>query len=92
MPVRVFTYVEQSEFEAGRSSGFFGKVQASAASMGEPWVSGFEPKRLAEKLGETGLILLEDLNGEETHERYGQGRVDIVRPQATDHITRTRVA
>jgi len=88
----VFTYVEQSEFEANRTSGSFGKVQTSAAALGEPWVSGFEPARLAEDLHGTGLNLLEDLNGAQMRARYGQGRVDNLRPEPTAHIARAQVA
>ena len=87
----VFTYVEQSEFEANRTSGSFGEVQSSAASLGEPWVSGFEPSRLPEGLRDTGLDLLEDLNGAQMRERYDQGRVDTLCPEPTAHIARARV-
>lgn len=87
----VFTYVEQSAFEDGQNSGSFGKVQTSAAALGEPWVSGFEAGRLAADLRAAGLTLLADLNGREMHQRYGKQRVDILRPKPTAHIAHARV-
>lgn len=48
----------------------------AAASMGEPWLTYFEPEELRRKLGEMGFAAAGFLTPEEAWERYFSGRVD----------------
>jgi methyltransferase (TIGR00027 family) len=88
----VFTYLDQREFDPDRPFDDMQRVRGAVASMGEPWVSGFDPSQLAEDLRGVGLILVEDLGGEALRERYCKGRSDGLSPAATAHIARARVA
>lgn len=87
----VFTYVNESEFNSDSDSGSFREVQTTAASVGERWVSGFDPTKIAEDLRRVGLILVEDLDGGQMAERYERTGVNILRPVATAHIARVRI-
>jgi methyltransferase (TIGR00027 family) len=52
----VFTYVDQIEFNSGTGSRFVRDLNAGAlASMGEPMISGFDPKEIANDLRHVGL-------------------------------------
>jgi len=51
------------------------------ASMGEPIVSGFDPKQLASDLQHVGLELVEDLDAQMMSERYRR-----TQPFAHQHI------
>jgi methyltransferase (TIGR00027 family) len=42
----VFTYIEQIDFNSDSGSGLLRELKTMVASMGEPWVSGFDPKEL----------------------------------------------
>ena len=88
----VFTYLDQREFDPDRQSEGIQRVRARVASVGEPFVSGFDPSQLASDLRGVGLILLEDLGGEALRERYCKGRSDGLSPAATVHIARAQVA
>jgi len=89
----VFTYVDKAVFApefAGSES--FERLRSSVASIGEAFLSGFDPATLAEELRECGLTLLEDLSGEENAARYDKGGVNGLRSSGAAHIARARVA
>jgi O-methyltransferase involved in polyketide biosynthesis len=73
-------------------SGAMQRAREQVASVGEPWVSGFDPARLADDLCETGLELVEDLGPEELQVRYCVGREDGMAPSRGSHVARARVA
>ena len=75
----VFTYVDERELGPDRQSVDLGRVQGTVIST-EPWLSGFTPARLAHDLRAIGLILVEDLSGEEAQHRYCRGRSDGLSP------------
>ena len=87
----VFSYIDQSDFDA---PGGEERRQARevVVAVGEPWVSGFSPARLADDLRAAGLILIEDLGRDELRERYCAGRQDGLSASAADHVARARVA
>jgi methyltransferase (TIGR00027 family) len=85
----VFTYVDERELGPDRRSVDLGRVQSTVVST-EPWLSGFSPVRLAEDLRAIGLILVEDLNGDEARQRYCRGRLDGLCPAPAFHIARCR--
>jgi methyltransferase (TIGR00027 family) len=85
----VFTYIEQQAFD--HPSRGFDRLRASAAALGEPWLSGFDPETLAADLKGVGLTLVEDLDSEDMMERYCRGRTDGLRPGTSGRIARARV-
>src|SRR5215813_496548 len=85
----VFTYVDERELGPDRQSVDFGRVQGTVIST-EPWLSGFAPARLAHDLRAIGLILVEDLSGDEARQRYCRGRSDGLSPASSFHVARTR--
>ena len=87
----VFTYVDQAEFaEGGARSPDNANAQAVAA-MGEPYLSGFDPRQIAGELRGCGLELVEDLDGAKISERYARTGANALRPSASMHIARARV-
>jgi len=56
--------------------------------MGEPLVSGFDPKQLPDDLRAVGLRLVEDLDGEDLRRRYCRDRADGLSPTPTFRIAR----
>jgi len=88
----VFTYLDQREFDPGRQSDEIQRARARVASLGEPWLSGFDPAQLADDLRGVGLALVEDLGGEELRARYCGDRNDGLSPAATIRIARAQVA
>ena len=86
-----FNYVDEQEFDPRRQSKESAEVQRRTASLGEAWISGFNPARLAADLSTVGLRLHEDLDGEQISYRYyGDGRKGL-RPLATNHYARAYV-
>ena len=86
----VFTYIDQRALEARRSARLE-KMRAGPATLGEPWLSGFNPTTLANELRVLGLVLVEDLGSPKLRERYCAGRTDGLSPGLTGHIARVRV-
>ncbi len=52
---------------------------AKVAALGEPWVSGFDPRNLIDSLAQLGFDRIEDLGPEELNARYFGGRDDGLR-------------
>jgi len=87
----VFTYVDQNEFVSGRSRSLGDANARAVALMGEPYLSGFDPKEIANDLTHIGLELIEDLDGQKMSERYGRTGANGLHPPASLHIARARV-
>jgi methyltransferase (TIGR00027 family) len=86
----VFSYVDQIEFgEGGRRAPDHPNALA-VARLGEPYVSGFNPKEIANDLKQAGLDLVEDLDGHQMAERYGRIGTKALRPSANTHIALAR--
>jgi methyltransferase (TIGR00027 family) len=88
----VFTYIDQRVFDGEAEPGPMQEVRAALASAGEPWVSGFDPAKLAGDLRGAGLELVEDLGPEELLARYCAHRADGLVPSPSAHVARARVA
>jgi methyltransferase (TIGR00027 family) len=87
----VFSYIDQAVFGAGPEGADFRALQASVASIGEPFLSGFHPATLSGELGALGLELLEDLDDAHLVTRLDpQGRNGL-RPSGRSRIARARV-
>jgi methyltransferase (TIGR00027 family) len=87
----VFTYVDQIEFASGGSRSLRDPNANAVAMMGEPYVSGFNPKEIANDLMDAGLELVEDLDGQKMSERYIRTRANALQPPASMHIALARV-
>jgi methyltransferase (TIGR00027 family) len=88
----VFSYVDQIEFAAGGTRSPDSENAKAVATMGEPYISGFDPNEIATNLGQAGLELVEDLDGRQMSERYARAGASPLRPPSTMHIARARVA
>ena len=87
----VFTYVDQIEFVSGGSRSLGDANAKAAATMGEPYLSGFDPKEIANDLLHVGLELIEDLDGGKMSERYRRTGVNALQPAGSLHIALARV-
>ncbi|MGY4830350.1 class I SAM-dependent methyltransferase [Sphaerotilaceae bacterium SBD11-9] len=87
----VFSYVDEAVFEPGHASAEFTALRHTVASMGEAFLSGFDPARLSGQLRDAGFELLEDLNGEEMVARYDSGGVNGLRSNRAAHLAHARV-
>jgi methyltransferase (TIGR00027 family) len=86
----VFTYVDQMVSNSDSGSGLR-ELRALVASMGEPFVSGFDPKQLADDLQHVGLELVDDLDAQKMSERYRRTGASTLQPFAHQHIALARV-
>jgi methyltransferase (TIGR00027 family) len=85
----VFTYVDQEAFESNDlTNTALGKT---VASIGEPFLSGFNPNTLARDLHDVGFDLLEDLNDSQLVERYDPRGLNGLKPLQHSRIARARV-
>ena len=69
----VFTYLDQDAMFSDAISEPFRSLRDWVSSIGEPWLSGFDPQRIDEDLHAAGLELIEDLDGPHMLERYHRG-------------------
>lgn len=87
----VFSYLDQRLLDAAGESEAIQRARAQVASVGEPWVSGFDPDGLAAVLDGQGLELIEDVGREELSARYCSGRNDGLAPSPGSHVALARV-
>jgi hypothetical protein len=85
------TYIEQIEFNSDSGPGLLRELKTMAESMGEPLVSGFDPKQLANDLRHVGLELVEDLDAQVMTARYRRTGATSLQPFAPLHIELARV-
>ena len=89
----VFNYVDQRVFDPGvLVAEAFRKLKTQVSSAGEALLSGFDPGTLGEQLRAAGLLLVEDLNGDQAVARYDSSRVNGLRSAAASHIAHVRVS
>ncbi len=86
----VFTYLDQAAFEIHAVQG--SAIGLSAASVGEPFLSGFDPRSLAQDLRDAGFMLLEDLDDAQVVRRYDPEGLNRLNPVALSRIAHARVA
>jgi methyltransferase (TIGR00027 family) len=86
----VFTYVDQRELGIDRASVDVGRLRGAFAAAREPWLSGLDPSVLAEDLAAVGLILIEDLDGQDARNRYCGDQRDDLFPVVASHIARAK--
>lgn len=89
----VFNYVDQEALDPGTLvAEAFRKLKSEVSSAGEAFLSGFDPAMLRGQLQTAGLLLLEDLNGDQAVARYDASGLNGLRSAAAAHIARARVA
>jgi methyltransferase (TIGR00027 family) len=89
----VFSYVDQAAFtaDATEESVAFHGVQQSVASLGEPFLSGFDPATLAQELARADLQLEEDLSDDQAIARYDRDGSSGLRSAPLSRIARATV-
>ena len=85
------SYLDERLLESGDAEDPMQKARAQVASLGEPWVSGFDPLRLQQQVHRTGLEIVENLGPEELGTRYCAARSDGLHPSPGSHLARARV-
>lgn len=87
----VFTYVDEAALNPDRTADeSFRRLKAEVSAAGETFLSGFDPSTLKELLLETGLLLLEDLDGSQAVARYDAAGQNAFRSAAAAHIAHVR--
>jgi methyltransferase (TIGR00027 family) len=88
----VFTYIDEAALQPGHAgTEGFRKLRSDVSGVGEAFLSGFDPATLDALLLETGLVLTEDLDGEETVARYDAAGVNGLQRAGAGHIAHARV-
>ena len=85
----VFTYIDEAALHAGPAA--FQKLRSDVASVGEEFLSGFDPKTLAALLRGAELDLLEDIDGHTALARYDTAGRNGLQPAGAAHIAHARV-
>jgi methyltransferase (TIGR00027 family) len=84
-----FTYVDERLLTSESES--YRRLARTVASLGEPFLSGFNPDSLADDLRGCGLTLSEDLNGEQVAARYGRTGLIGAASSRFSHIALARI-
>lgn len=88
----VFTYIDEAALQPGHvGTEGFRKLRSDVSGVGEAFLSGFDPATLDALLLETGLVLTEDLDGEQTVVRYDAEGVNGLQRAGAGHIAHARV-
>jgi methyltransferase (TIGR00027 family) len=88
----VFDYIEAAALAPERASEEAERMVAERRATDEPYLSGFDPMRLAGDLAPLGIELIEDLGPRDIEARYCAGRADGLRFTAPGHLVRARTA
>lgn len=87
----VFTYVDEAALNPGCTADeSFRRLQAEVSAAGETFLSGFDPRTLKDLLLETGLLLLEDLDGNQAVARYDAAGQNAFRSAPAAHVAHVR--
>lgn len=87
----VFTYVDEAILSPGHASDeSFRRLRSEVSAAGETFLSGFDPLTLSSVLLQSGLQLLEDLDGNVAVARYDAAGQNGFRTAAAAHIVHAR--
>jgi methyltransferase (TIGR00027 family) len=87
----VFTYVDEAILGPNQViDESFRRLMTDVSAAGEAFLSGFDPRTMRELLLETGLLLLEDLDGNQAASRYDPAGQNAFRTAAEAHIVHVR--
>jgi len=87
----VFSYLDQRMLDSDVAPERLQRAREQVASLGEPWVSGFDPGELGSVLRGAGFEMVENLGPEQLAERYCAGRADGLSPTLGSHLAHARV-
>lgn len=87
----VFEYTRLEALQGPNDRDYLTLVKAVTSSRGEPFVSEFDPRRLAIRLREMGFSSTEDFSPEEANARYFAARTDGLRLPHVHHLMHARV-
>jgi methyltransferase (TIGR00027 family) len=87
----VLDYADSAMFVPEHQSPAMRALFKWAESLGEPFISGFDPGTFAEELAALGFEVLEDLDHETQEARYFASRADGLRPVAPTHFAHARL-
>ena len=88
----VFTYIDEAILRADAvGDERFNQLRSDVSSVGESFLSGFDPATLKTLLQDTGLLLEEDLGGDQFVARHDVAGVNGLRAAGAAHIARARV-
>ncbi|PIF77041.1 methyltransferase (TIGR00027 family) [Variovorax sp. 54] len=85
----VFTYIDEAALRpdaAGNAA--FQRLRSDVSSVGEDFLSGFDPATLGALLRDTGFALQEDLDGHQALARYDPAGLNGLRPAGAAHVAR----
>lgn len=88
----VFSYMDQAILDPSYSAPqSFQDLRNQVAAAGESFQSGFDPQTLAAELRELGLLLMEDLDGDQLLAQYDSAGSNGLQSAAAAHIAHARV-
>lgn len=87
----IFTYIDQAFFDDQGQTDSFREGASTVSQLGEEWLSGFDPTKLADDLAKLGFTLIEDLTTVELVDRYECRGKNGFQPTSTSHIAFARV-
>ena len=90
----VFSYLDQVVFEEAERepTGPLAVLLQGAASLGEPFLSGFDPATLKQTLAAEGLDFVEDMDDVQLASRYDAHGVNGFKTRAVSRIARAVVS
>ena len=87
----VFTYVDEAVLNShNESDATFHGLRSEVSKAGEAFLSGFDPNALSDLLLETGLVLTEDLDGDQAIARYDAAGRNAFRSAKAARIAHVR--
>lgn len=88
----VFTYVDEAVLQPDHpAAASFRRLQRDVASVGEAFLSGFDPQQMPALLQQAGLQWLEDLSGEQALARYDPQGLNGLRAATGAHMVHARI-
>jgi methyltransferase (TIGR00027 family) len=88
----VFTYLDEKALDPALQSESFRRMQRNAASLGEPFLSSFNPALMQAYMAENGFTLSEDLGGLELALLYDTGAENPLVSSPLSRIALAQVA
>lgn len=86
-----FTFIVPQALWIGDDHRMFPIATGSAAAMGEPWISFFEPGEISLRLQELGFTHVSHFSPDDANALYFAGRKDGLHATSGEHIMRTKI-
>lgn len=88
----VFTYLHPDAIFSDAIPEPWRSLRKYVASIGESWLSGYDPRAVAEDLHQAGFEMIEDLDGPQMLQRYGRAGTKGWSLEPLCHIVHARIA